>query len=68
MAGNERLLYPRNMTQIASLGAVNCHPEHIVCLGWGIGYETILVFVFNELRLFCGVCGMAGMAHAHITA
>lgn len=46
--------------------AVNCHPEHIVCLPRGAGYETILVFVFNELRLFCGDVGTAGTAVAHM--
>jgi len=48
--------------------AEDCHPEHIMCLGWGIGYETILMFVFNGLRLFCGDGGMAGTPYAHISA
>ena len=48
--------------------AEDCHPEHIVCLPRGAGYETILAFVFNGLQLFCVDGGMAGMAHAHISA
>jgi len=51
---------------ICVTSAEDCHPEHIVCLPRGAGYETILVFVFNELRLFCGDGGLAGMAVAHM--
>lgn len=53
---------------ICVTSAEDCHPEHIVCLPRGAGYETILAFVFNGLRLFWGDDGMAGMARAHISA
>ena len=46
---NGRLLYPRNVTQIASLGAEDCHIKHIVCLGCVAGEETIFLNEINGL-------------------